>query len=195
MLTKWLAWYNFILFSFTYPPNINIWLVLQFSYSRFFNIVDVNYWCIHLHTCPGSSMVNVFITLRHTSHNVYIGPKFEYYLHVRCQIDPRWRDWTPNIASLAWWGASGLEENATWGFCNCRGLLFHFYMCRNVVSTWDTSGFLWMWAWHVAKFEGRIIVLSMSRKPSMVFYWLEENKHFLKNRDSYVFKFEVKKQV
>ena len=33
-----------------------------------------------------------------------------------------------------------------------EGSVFHLYMCRNIVSMWDTSKCWWMWARHVAIF-------------------------------------------
>ena len=46
--------------------------------------------------------------------------------------------------------------------------LFHLYKCRNAVSMWDTSGSWLMWAWHMAKYEGGIIIFHRNRKPSTV---------------------------
>lgn len=53
VLTKWVTWYNFI---FSYIPTEYQYLVgikILIPMGKFFNtIVDVDYWCIYLHTCP-----------------------------------------------------------------------------------------------------------------------------------------------
>ena len=54
-----------------------------------------------------------------------------------------------------------------WGYR--RGLFVAYSHGRNVlVSTWDTSGSWWMWAWHVTSYEGGILILCWNREPSTV---------------------------